>query len=255
MVNVAQDTREIYNAQASQWSREEPVLLSDYSARPFLLDMCEPIAGASILDLGCGEGYVSREMMKRGARRTFGIDISEKMIAAAREHQQSHPWNGLDYAVVDIRNFEAVGTDPYDLVMAVFLFNYMTLAETRQTMKQAFASLRPGGRLVFSVPHPVLPFLKKDRFPFYFETSDGYFSGKDNRFPGEIWRRDRIAVKVQCVHKTIEDYFCCLKEAGFRLMPDVHELKITSEHINLDPEFFGPLQDLPLHLAFQIEKQ
>ena len=39
----------------------------------------------NILDLGCGEGYVSRELMKRGAKRTLGIDISEKMIAAAFE--------------------------------------------------------------------------------------------------------------------------------------------------------------------------
>ena len=59
-MSVLNDTREIYNAQASQWSRDEPMLLSDYSARPFLLDLCEPIADATILDLGCGEGYVSR---------------------------------------------------------------------------------------------------------------------------------------------------------------------------------------------------
>ena len=70
-----------------------------------------------------------------------------------------------------------------------------------------------------------------------------------------VWRRDRVPVRVQCVHKTIEDYFHCLKQAGFRLLPDVHELKITSDHVELDPEFFEPLLDLPLHLAFQIEKQ
>lgn len=254
-MSLLNDTREIYNAQASQWSRDEPMLLSDYSARPFLLDLCEPIADATILDLGCGEGYFSREMMKRGAKRTLGIDISEEMIATALEQQRRHPWNGLDYSVADLRNSDIVGAAPYDLVVAVFLFNYMTLEETCQTMQQAFTALRPGGRLIFSVPHPVLPFLKKDRFPFYFETWDGYFSGRGNRFPGEIWRIDRVAVNVQCVHKTIEDYFWCLKKAGFRLMPDVHELRITGEHVRLDPEFFGPLLDLPLHLAIQVEKQ
>lgn len=254
MVSV-EDPRDIYNAEASQWNREEPLLLSDFSARPFLLELCEPLANAAVLDLGCGEGYVSREIMKRGARQTFGLDISEKMIAAAQSHQHNDRWNGLRFAVTDIRHFESLDTNLYDLVVAVFLFNYMTIEETRHVMKNIFAWLRPGGRLVFSVPHPVLPFLKKDRFPFYFEAQDGYFSGKDNRFPGEIWRRDRVAVTVQCVHKTIEDYFSCLKDAGFRLMPEVHELKITREHLKLDPDFFGPLDDLPLHLAVQVEKQ
>ena len=254
MITV-ENPRDIYNAQASQWNREEPVLLSDFSARPFLLELCEPIANATVLDLGCGEGYVSRELMQRGARQTFGLDISEKMIAAAQSHQQKDRWNGLSFAVGDIRNFESLGKDLYDLVAAVFLFNYMTLEETRRVIKNIFSGLRPGGRLVFSVPHPALPFLKKDRFPFYFETQGGYFSGKDQRFPGEIWRRDGVAVTVQCVHKTIEDYFFCLKDAGFRLMPEVHELKITREHLELDPDFFGPLEDLPLHLAVQVEKQ
>ena len=254
-IKLLKHTRELYNAQADQWSRDEPLLLSDYSARPFLLDLCEPVADATILDLGCGEGYVSRELMKRGAKRTLGIDISEKMIAAAFEQQQSHPWDGLSYSVADLRKYNIVGADRYDLVVAVFLFNYMALKETCQTMEQVFNALRPGGRLVFSVPHPVLPFLKKDRFPFYFETSDGYFSGRGARFPGQIWRTDRVAVNVQCVHKTVEDYFSCLRKAGFRLMPDIHELRITDEDVRHDPKFFGPLLDLPLHLAIRVEKQ
>ncbi|MDB4756430.1 class I SAM-dependent methyltransferase [Pirellulaceae bacterium] len=249
------DTRQIYNAQAEQWTRDEPILLSDYSARPFLLELCEPISGSSILDLGCGEGYVARELMKRGAKQAHGIDISEKMIDAANHQQSQFPRKGLSFAVGDLRQKIPIDKGAHDLVVAVFLFNYLTLEETQQTMQNAFTSLKSGGRLIFAVPHPALPFLKKDQFPFYFESAGGYFSGRDQRFPGEIWRRDRVPVRVQCVHKTIEDYFHCLKQAGFRLLPDVHELKITNDHVELDPEFFEPLLDLPLHLAFQIEKQ
>lgn len=254
-MTMTQDTREIYNDQAGQWTRDEPVLLSDYSARPFLLEMCEPIAGCNILDLGCGEGYVSRELMKRKAKRTLGIDISENMIESAKKQQLSEPYEGLEYSVADLRERENICFERFDLVVAVFLFNYMTLSETRRTLQGAFSVLESGGRLIFAVPHPALPFLKEDKFPFYFDATGGYFSGRNHRFPGEIWRRDGVPVKVQCVHKTIEDYFRCLKHAGFRLMPDVHELKITEEHVKQDPKFFGPLLDLPLHLAFEIEKQ
>ena len=40
--------------------------------------------------------------------------------------------------------------------------------------------------------------------------------------------------------------------AGFTAMPHVEELHITADHVALDPDFFGPLVDLPLHVAFSL---
>ena len=55
-------------------------------------------------------------------------------------------------------------------------------------------------------------------------------------------------------HKTLEDYFNALNQAGFKHMPEVRELRVLPEHIDLDPEFFEPVSDIPLHLAFRVEK-
>ena len=169
------NTRELYNDQATDWSRKEPILLSDYSARPFVLDLCEPINGLTILDLGCGEGYVGRELKKRGAKRILGIDISEKMIEGAIQEQEKQGLEGLEYQAMDVMNLNT--PDQYDLVIAMFLFNYLSKEQTLQTMKKAFQLLEPGGHFVFSVPHPLLPYLKKDKYPFYFTVTGGYFSG------------------------------------------------------------------------------
>ena len=252
-MKIETNVRILYNNQADDWCRKEPVLLSDYSARPFVLDHCEPLAGLNILDIGCGEGYVGREMLKRGADNILGLDISEKMIGAATEIQNQQGLEGLHYAVKDIRE-SVLPKGNYDLVMAMFLFNYLTIDEMKETMAKVLEVLKPGGHFVFSVPHPFLAFLKKDKYPFYFIVKDGYFSGRNNLFPGEIWRRDGQSVNVQCVHKTIEDYFHSLNEVGFNSMPKVHELRINEEHLKMDPEFFGPLKDLPLHMAFKVTK-
>ena len=253
-MTTVESTREIYNSQADKWQRDRPTLLSDFSARPFLLELCEPVAGKRCLDLGCGEGYVARELMKRGAGETLGVDISEKMIESANRQQQESVHVGLEYRVSDLRGNTENISGSYDLVVAVFLFNYMSIGEMHRTMRLAYQNLASSGRLIFSVPHPSLPFLKRDKFPFYFAPSAGYISGRDHCFPGEIWRLDRTPVKVQCVHKTFEDYFQGLKAAGFNAMPDVHELKINQEHVDLDSEFFEPLRDLPLHLAIEVMK-
>ena len=254
-MTTAESTRDIYNAQADKWNRDHPILLSDFSARPFLLDLCTPLAGKRCLDLGCGEGYVSRQLMERGAKSTLGIDISDKMVQSALRQQDHAPVHGLDYRVADLRVDPLPSEGSYDLILAVFLFNYMTVDEMHRTMDLAYSKLVKGGRLIFSVPHPSLPFLKQKEFPFYFDPSGGYFSGRDQCFPGEIWRLDRTPVKVQCVHKLLGDYFAGLKSAGFDSMPDVHELRIEQRHVELDAAFFAPLIDLPLHLAMEITKR
>lgn len=253
LVKNNQDTEQLYDGQAQGWNRQEPILLSDYSARPFVIDLCEPIAGLRILDIGCGEGYVGRKLIERGAKHVHGLDLSSKMIEIAQATATAQQLHQASYETRDVRLLQPGEFEP-DLVLAMFLFNYLNSEDTTEVMRKVYAFLKPGGRFVFSVPHPSLAFLKKDQFPFYFETKGGYFSGRNILFPGEIWRRDGVAVGVQCVHKTVTDYFMGLKAAGFSKLPEVHELHITDEHIAMDPAFFGPLKDLPLHIAFSIEK-
>ena len=97
--------------------------------------------------------------------------------------------------------------------------------------------------------------MRAEEPPFYFvREGAGYFSGRDRRFEGRIDRRDGVGVPVRCVHKTLTDYFRSLSAAGFRAMPEVEELGVTEEIRDVDPEWFGPLEDQPLHLAFRVEK-
>jgi len=254
-VDSPESTADLYDRSSSSWTRGAPVLLSDYTARPFLLEWCAPADGRDVLDLGCGEGYVARQLKKMGAARLEGIDISAEMIRAAQQREDTEKL-GIRFHQGHARDLEAYGDDSFDLVVAVFLFNYLTRDETAATMAAVHRVLKPGGRFVFAVPHPSLAFLREEAAPFYFARGDaGYFSGRDRQFEGRIWRRDGDSVPVRCVHKTLSDYFGGLNEAGFKTLPELEELHVTDEHIDLDPAFFGPLQDEPLHLAFRIHKE
>lgn len=252
--NHSNDTKTLYDAQAGSWKRDAPLLLSDYSARPFVLELCQPLSGKSVLDAGCGEGYVARKMLDAGAGFVHGLDISSAMIAEANAQVTESQKGKCIFETADIRQAPALENGSFDLILAMFLFNYLDVESTEAVMKRFFMNLKPGGQFIFSVPHPSLAFIKKDKFPFYFTPSGGYFSARNTLFPGEIWRRDGISVGVQCVHKTVEDYFFCLRKAGFARMPEVYELHITEDHIAMDPDFFTALRDLPLHMAFKIEK-
>ncbi|MBE9044254.1 methyltransferase domain-containing protein [Pleurocapsales cyanobacterium LEGE 10410] len=247
-------TKELYDNTALRWVRTEPSSLSDFTARPAVIEMCEPIAGLQILDLGCGEGYCSRELRQRGAKKVHGIDLSQKMIAAAQAQEAKEPL-GISYEANCATDLSQLADDETDLVVAVFLFNYLTVEQTKQCMSEVLRVLRPGGRFIFSVPHPALPYMGQKNPPFYFQVDqNNYFSGRDNLFPGRIWKRDGSWLDVQLVHKTFQDYFESLQSAGFSTLPVLKELHVTPEHLQLDAEFFSPIVDLPLHVAFEIIK-
>jgi SAM-dependent methyltransferase len=246
-------TSELYDVAAHTWARTEPVLLSDYTARPFVLDAAAPLAGRRVLDLGCGEGYVSRQIAAHAPARLLSIDISAGMIALARAAEEASAL-GIEYRVASATDLDL--DEEFDLVLAVFLFNYLTCNEMATVLKAVHRHLAPGGRFLFTAPHPSFPFLDRPaEAPFFFETKGlDYFSARDHQLEGRIWGRDGESVPVRCVHKPLDEYFVALKRAGFAGTPRVTELGVTEEHLELDPVFFEPLRGLPLHIAFEVAR-
>jgi len=252
-MSLSTDPRALYDQTAANWSRHRPTSLSDYTARPQVMAMCQPLAGKRILDLGCGEGYCSRMLRERGASDVLGVDLSPRMIELARAAEQAQPL-GIRYDVCDAAKLD-LDDASVDVVLAMFLFNYLGVEQMRETMVNVHRMLAPGGHFVFAVPHPAFAFMRAAAAPFYFDVGRaGYFSARDTSFPGRIWKRDGSALDVQLVHKTLQDYFDGLRAAGFVAMPTVTELTVTRDMVEQDETFFGPLFDFPLHLAVKVTR-
>jgi ubiquinone/menaquinone biosynthesis C-methylase UbiE len=254
MADESQSARELYDRNVTTWARREPSSVSDFTARPAVLELCRPYDGQRVLDLGCGEGYCARILRRTGAGEVLGIDVSSGMVEAARREEEREPL-GIQYQQGDASHLVLVPDADYDLVLAMFLFNYLTTDALATCMAEVRRVLRPGGRFVFAVPHPSLPWLRAHTAPFFFAVpSNDYFETRNQRFAGKIWKRDGTPLEVQLVHKTLEDFFRALQEAGFRGMPTLRELRVTPEILQIDPEFFGPLVGTPLHLAVVVER-
>ncbi|MGE4613996.1 MAG: class I SAM-dependent methyltransferase [Planctomycetota bacterium] len=245
--------KKIFDDSSEKWSRDEPRLLSDWTARPFLLDWCLPVEGKKVLDLGCGEGYFTRQLGNKGASEVVGIDISPGMIEMACQKESETPL-GIQYSVGCATDLGTLDDATFDVISAVFVYNYLTIDQMRQSMAQIYQHLAEDGKFVFSLPHPVNPFLAGDDSKFHFKRSGGWFSGKDNIFEGTIAMSDGNTVSVRCIHKIFEDVMTSLKDAGFHKFPDLKELGVTEELIDQDEEFFGPLRDKPLHIAMRVER-
>jgi cyclopropane fatty-acyl-phospholipid synthase-like methyltransferase len=253
-MNQPISTESIYNAQATNWLRSEKILLSDFTARPRVLEALSKIKDQDILDFGCGEGYVSRMLIDAGVKSIFGVDSSAEMIAQAQSMAKELKLSNATYTVGNAVSFNQFPQTRFDKAIAVFLFNYLTIEEMTQVMSKVRSLLVAGGTFVFTVPHPCLPFMREESPPFYFEHGEkSYLDGINKTFEGKIWRRDGVPVSVRCVHKTFAHYFEALAKAGFNSLPEVKELAVTDEHLAFDPEFFGPLKGYPLHVLFKVK--
>ena len=96
------------------------------------------LAGKSILDLGCGEGFYTRKFKEKGASTVIGVDISPKMISLATAEETQHPL-GIKYIVGDACKLGKIGS--FDFVVASYLLcyaqNFEELLQMCQTIFEA----------------------------------------------------------------------------------------------------------------------
>jgi SAM-dependent methyltransferase len=129
---------------SSQWSP------SDYANNaafvPALgaaaLEMLAPQPGELILDLGCGDGALTRKIMDSGAR-VIGLDASEAMVEAARAR-------GVDAFVADAQALnldeQAARFGEFDAAFSNAALHWML--DPDAVASGVFAMLKPGGRFV-----------------------------------------------------------------------------------------------------------
>lgn len=241
LLKLSQSTSELYDVQAANWDRKV-ACLSDLTARaPMFRDV--NVFGKKVLDLGCGEGYCTRILSKKGGIMT-GIDISAQMIEIAKSYK-----DGIDYLVGDI-----VTTDygeNWDMITAVFLFNYLTTQQSYCVLQKCWSALKENGVMQFSVPHPCFSQMVSENEAFYYKVGS-YFSDRDKALEGIITKMDnKSKLNVRILHKTIEDYFGMMD--GFKLLK-FKELGITKEIIDKHP-FLEPIKNAPMHIEFIIQKE
>jgi SAM-dependent methyltransferase len=104
----------------------------------------DDMAGMDAIELGCGTGYVSAWMARRGAR-VVGIDVSEEQLATARRLAAQH---GIDLNLIH-GNAETVPYPDGSFDFAISEYGAATWCDPYVWIPEAHRLLRPGGGLVF----------------------------------------------------------------------------------------------------------
>jgi len=86
-----------------------------------ILELAE-LEGARVIDIGCGDGTYSAELLAAGASKVLGVDAAQLAIERARERFGEH--KDLHFEVVDIYSLEPAD-EPYDVAVVRGILHHL----------------------------------------------------------------------------------------------------------------------------------
>ncbi len=236
----SEESRRRWDGFAQTWSDRTGELgdpMREAVLTPAMLRVIGDVAGKRVLDAGCGEGYLSRLLAKRGAS-VVAFDYAASMIRIARERTDS----GLDitYSEGNAERLDWIADDEFDLIVSNFVL--VDLADYVSAIREAFRVLRTDGRFVLSVPHPC--FLTPDCG--WERDADGRklhwnvdrYSEEGPRETKLIRSNDSVLIQF---HRRLSTYTNTLLRTGFTLEQLV-EGKPTEEAIAKNPDWKNDLR-------------
>ena len=204
--------------------------------------------GEKVLDLACGQGFFTREMVRFGAD-IVGADISPELVAEARKNAP-----GAIFHVAPASELSFAHKGELDAVVCVLALQNMedisaVFAEVRRVLK-------PGGRFLMVLNHPAFRVLRRsswgwdEEHKIQYRRIDGYLSAA--KISVDMAPGLKNNEKTISYHRSLQDFFKALAKSG---------LAVTrlEEWVSHKESGKGPRQkaedtarkEIPLFMAFE----
>lgn len=151
-----QQYRKLLSKEADHWSAVQPdprnpqlwhdeQLFEMFFGRPYRYFVNRINNASSVLELGCGEGFLALELARRGKRVT-ALDLSPERINRARERAAQMPLDHIPAFTVADLNTGSLPKQTYDCVVAHDALHH--LYNLDHVLDEAKKALKKHGRLI-----------------------------------------------------------------------------------------------------------
>jgi len=121
-----------------------------------LLDLLQPRPGEKILDVGCGTGVFTLNILSLGACVT-GLDISQPMLVCAGQKAEKYPFRG----VAGDMGFLPFADECFDKVVSMTALEF--IADSRAAVADLFRVVKKGGVVVVTTLNSLSPWADRRR--------------------------------------------------------------------------------------------
>jgi ubiquinone/menaquinone biosynthesis C-methylase UbiE len=120
--------------------------------------------GLTVLDCACGAGYGSAILLRSGAARVIGVDVSDEALAHARAH-----WAGPEFRKSGGARLPLADGE---VQLCVSLETIEHISDAKGFVDELWRVLQPGGKLVVSTPLTRGPARLKPANPYHLREYD-----------------------------------------------------------------------------------
>lgn len=150
----------------------------------------EKLPGKSVLDIGCGDGFLLNSLNKPEAK-LLGVDVSERPVLFAKAFSTR-----AEFRVQDIFDMEG----SFDIVVLTEVMEHIPDDLIQRFMNQAKRLVAPGGHLVITVPTTVVPLNNKHYRHYDEELLDRDYGSSDG---WKIVAEKRLYRQTACLEKAL----------------------------------------------------
>ncbi|HUT81942.1 MAG TPA: class I SAM-dependent methyltransferase [Candidatus Bathyarchaeia archaeon] len=209
------------------------------SSREFIIDpalwiQLGDVKGLKILDAGCGNGYLSRQLAKKGAD-VVGVDFTQNFIGYCKKREKENPL-GCKFYCESLTDLSFIEDESFDMVVSNVVM--VDVQDYKTAFKEINRILKPKGRFVWSNLHPTFGSLNQIFFRVPYDTprnEERLFVLLDRYFDsGAILTSWGNIKPIWQFHRTLQEYTQALFTTGF-LIREIIEPKPSLEDIKNNP--------------------
>lgn len=188
----------------------------EYEEQIIPLILREVEGARKILDIGCGEGQISRRLAGADpSRRVVGVDPTPRQIEVARERG-----GDVEYRIASVDSLPFADAE-FDTVVTCLVFEHVD--DLEGAVREVARVLAPGGRFIFLLNHPLLQ-----------TPNSGWIDDQILDPPEQYWRlgeylTEKVSIeevepgiRVRFVHRPLGRYVNALADVGL-VIEQMHE--------------------------------
>ena len=227
--------------------REKGLNANELIEIPIMKDMLPDLKGKRILDLGCGNGGMSKYFIEKGAKSVLAIDLSSNMINEAKEKNNAE---NITYVVLGMEDISKI-EGKFDIVFSSLAFHYVK--DYDKLVKDIYNLLDDNGILIYSQEHPIATASKyhKEMKSYIFLDEKRYYVVSNYNENGErkmFWNFDGV-IKY---HRNFSYIINTLIQNKYNLL-EVRESTASEEAIKLNSKYENQ-NDRPYFLFIKASK-